>query len=312
MTLPLAARVETSLPASKTGSASSTPSGSSPVRRRSRSSLRSGFAAAQASKPLLPLGVLLGAALDGLAGVRDDLGVDLEGLLGVEAENLLDGGELVGAERGAVDLAGVLLLRGRPADDRLEDDQRRLVGDAPAPPRSRRAARCTSSLVHARLLPVDDLHVPVVRLVARLHVLGEGDVGVVLDRDLVAVVDRDEVAELLVAGERGGLAGDALLQVAVAGDHVDEVVERARAGLGIRVEQAALEAAGVGEADGGGDALAERAGGDLDAVGVAVLRVAGSQRAPGAQRLRGRRARGRSRRSRAGCTGSASCGRPTG
>ena len=99
------------------------------------------------------------------------------------------------------------------------------------------------------------------------------------------VVDRDEVAELLVAGERRGLAGDALLQVAVAGDHVDEVVERARARGGVRVEQAALVARGVGEADRGGEALAERAGGDLDAVGVAVLGVAGGQRAPGAQRL---------------------------
>ena len=94
------------------------------------------------------------------------------------------------------------------------------------------------------------------------------------------VVDHDEVAELLVAGERGGLAGHALLQVAVAGDDVDEVVERARAGRGVRVEQAALEARRVGEADGGGEALAERAGGDLDAVGVAVLGVAGGLASP--------------------------------
>ena len=61
-------------------------------------------------------------------------------------------------------------------------------------------------LVDAGLLPVDHLDVPVVGLVARLDVLGEGDVGVVLDRDLVAVVDRDQVAELLVAGERRRLA----------------------------------------------------------------------------------------------------------
>jgi hypothetical protein len=41
----------------------------------------------------------------------------------------------------------------------------------------------------------------VVGLVALLHVLGERDVGVILDRDLVAVINRNEVAELLVAGE---------------------------------------------------------------------------------------------------------------
>ena len=74
-------------------------------------------------------------------------------------------------------------------------------------------------------------------------------------------------------------------EVAVAGDDVDEVVERAGAGRGVRVEQAALEACGVGEADGGGEALAERTGGDLDAVGVAVLGVARGLGAPGAERL---------------------------
>ena len=88
-----------------------------------------------------------------------------------------------------------------------------------------------------------------------------------------------------MAGERGRLGGDALLQVAVARDHVDEVVERRRAGSGIRIEQAALVAGGVREAHRGRQALAERAGRDLDAVGVPVLRVARGQRAPRAQRL---------------------------
>jgi hypothetical protein len=63
------------------------------------------------------------------------------------------------------------------------------------------------------------------------------------------------------------------------------VVERARARGGVRIEQAALEAGGVSEADCGRDALAERAGGDLDPVGVAVLGVARRLGAPRAQRL---------------------------
>ena len=49
------------------------------------------------------------------------------------------------------------------------------------------------------------LHVPAVGLVALGDVLGERDVGVVLDRDPVVVVDQREVAELLGAGDRGGL-----------------------------------------------------------------------------------------------------------
>ena len=57
------------------------------------------------------------------------------------------------------------------------------------------------------------------------------------------------------------------------------------AGRGVGVEQAALAAGGHRHADAVGDALAERAGGHLDAEGVAVLGVARGERAPGAQRL---------------------------
>ena len=88
-----------------------------------------------------------------------------------------------------------------------------------------------------------------------------------------------------VPAMRRGLAGHALLQVAVGGDDVDVVVERAGAGRGLGVEQAALAARRHRDADRGGEALAERAGRDLDAGRVPVLRVARGLRAPGAQRL---------------------------
>jgi hypothetical protein len=107
--------------------------------------------------------------------------------------------------------------------------------------------------------------VPAVSLVALADVLGERDVGAALDGDLVVVVDQDQVAELLGAGDRGGLAADALLEVAVAGDGVDEVVERRGAQRGVGVEQAVLAAGGHGHADGVADALAQRTGGGLDA-----------------------------------------------
>ena len=232
MTLPDAARVETSVPPSndrqRRVDVVGQLAGLEPVEQR----LALGVGGGPGVEPDLPLGVLRGAALARLAGVLEHVVGDDEGLLGVEAEHLLRGGELVGAEGGAVDLAGVLLAGARPADDRLQDDDRRLrrlaLGGLDG------AVQLGDVLdVLAGLLPVDGLHVPAVGLVALGDVLGEGDVGVVLDGDLVRVVDHDEVAELLVAGERGGLAGHALLQVAVAGDHVDEVVERARAGRGV-------------------------------------------------------------------------------
>ena len=63
------------------------------------------------------------------------------------------------------------------------------------------------------------------------------------------------------------------------------MVEDGLAERGLGIEQA-VDAAGVhGEADGGGDAGAQRAGGDLNALGVAVLGVARGQGAGGAQRL---------------------------
>ncbi len=236
--------------------------------------MRSGFAAAQASKPCCHSACVGGAAVDGLAGVGDDLVGHLEGLLGVEAEHLLGRREFFSAERRSVDLAGVLLLGRGPADDRLEDDQARLVGlGLGGFDRTVQFGHVFD--VDAGLLPVDGLHVPVVGLVARRDVFREGDVGVVFDRDLVGVVDHDETAKLLVAGERGRLARDALFEVTVRRDDVGVVVERARAGRCLRVEQAALETLRVGEPDGRREALAERAGRDLDSVGVAVLRVTG-------------------------------------
>ena len=158
-------------------------------------------------------------------------GVDLEGLVRVEAEDLLRRRDLVGAQRGAVDLAGVLLVRRRPADDRAQRDERGLVRHRLAPPGSPRTApRRPRGTPSGRATPVDVLHVPAVRGEPGRHVLGLRDVRVVLDRDRVVVPDQQQVAQLLVRGERADLVADALFHVAVGGEHVDVVVERALAG----------------------------------------------------------------------------------
>ena len=83
-----------------------------------------------------------------------------------------------------------------------------------------------------------------------------------VDRDLVVVVEVDELAEPEVAGDRRGLGRDALHQVAVGADRVDAVVDDlvARA-----VEALGEEALGDRHADAVREALAERAGRRLDA-----------------------------------------------
>ena len=129
------------------------------------------------------------------------------------------------------------------------------------------------------------MNVPAVSLVAGQDVLVESNGGVVFDRDVVVVPDDGEVAEFLGARERGGLGGDALFEATVAGDDVDVVVEDGLAERGLGVKQA-MDAAGIhGEADGGGDARAERTGRDLNALGVAVFGVARCQGSGGAQLL---------------------------
>src|SRR5205823_3191726 len=76
---------------------------------------------------LLPLLLELGAAL-GLVEVLVDAVGDEERLVRVPAEDLLRRADLVLAERRAVRLGRVLLVRRRPADDRLDADERRALG----------------------------------------------------------------------------------------------------------------------------------------------------------------------------------------
>ncbi len=230
---------------------------------------------------LVPLRVGAAPAVGGLAGAGQHRVLHDEVALGVEAEQPLGRGDLVRAECGAVGLAGVLLGGCGPADQGAQHDQRGpavlVAGGAHS---GQQGVHVLDVLARAR--PVDGLHVPAVGGEAGRDVLAEGDVGVVLDRDVVGVVEDDEVAQFLVAGEGGGLTGDAFHHVAVGGDDVDVVVEGAAARLGVGVEQTALPAGRHGHPDRAGQPLAQRAGGDLDAAGVPVLGVPGSGRTPGA------------------------------
>ena len=183
-----------------------------------------------------------------------------------------------------MDLAGVLFLRRRVPDDGAQRNDGRFGGLGLRGEQGRVQLLDVFD-VFAGLGPVNALGVPAVGLVALQDVLSKGDVGVVLDGDVVLIVDNNEVAQFLVTRQGGSLGGYAFLDVAVGRDNPDGVVKRGCALGGVGVEQAAHPALGVGETHGGGKALAQGAGGDFNTSGVLVLRVAGGQRIPGAQRL---------------------------
>ncbi len=113
----------------------------------------------------------------------------------------------------------------------------------------------------------------------------EGDGRVALDRDVVVVVDEAQAVQPLESREGGGLGGDALFEVAVAGDDPDAVVEGALAVGRVGVEKTALVAGAHRHPDGRGHALAQRTRRRLDTHGMAVLWMTRRAAAPRAERL---------------------------
>ena len=188
--------------------------------------------------------------------------------------------DLVVAERVAVGLGGVGELGRRVADVAAQDEQRRAGPRRPCARRSA-ASRASRSLATSPR----SLDVPAVGLEALGGVVGEGQLGGAVDGDVVVVVDVDEPAEAEVAGERGGLVADALLRSPSRADDEGVVVEQ------LGAEPGPQPALGDAHADAVGEALAERAGGDLDARRCgATSGWPGVRRAPLAELPSGRRA----------------------
>ena len=188
--------------------------------------------------------------------VSRDVVVDRELFGGIHPVQLrLDRLDLGVAERRAVRGGLALLGRRAVADVGPDLDERGPVRGAPG--LVERRAQAVEPCGHV----VDREDLPAVRLVAHLDVLREGEVGAAVDRDVVVVVQHHEVPEAQVAGQAARLAGDALLQAAVAADDVRLAVDDARE-VG-RVERGAQVLRRDGHADGVRDALPERPGADL-------------------------------------------------
>ena len=159
---------------------------------------------------------------------------------------------------------GVGVLRRRVPDVAAQDHDARALGLGHAGA----DARLDRVEVVGDLAELDD--VPAVAREALRDVVGVGELGGAVDGDVVVVVDVDETAEAEVAGERRRLVAHALFEAAVAADHEHVVVDD------LGAEPRAEVRLGEADADPVGEALAERAGGDLDA-----RRCAGTPGGPG-------------------------------
>ncbi len=198
----------------------------------------------------------------------------VEGLVFGPAEILLGGLDCVCAERFAMNLAGAG-LGAAVADDGADADERGL---------GRLSLGCKDCVLdRLEIVAVGDvLDVPVIGLEAPGHIFGKAELGGAVERDEVVVVEDDELAEAEGAGQRCGLMRDAFHHVAVAAEDVGVVIDDV---VGVAVVDGGEVLLCRGDADSHAEALTERAGGDLDAGGLAVLGVAGGVRSPLAELL---------------------------
>ena len=67
--------------------------------------------------------------------------------------------------------------------------------------------------------------IPSVGLVTLEDILGEGNVSTTVNGDVVVVINDNQTAELEVAGNRGSLVGNSLLQTTISAESVNVVVD---------------------------------------------------------------------------------------
>ena len=156
------------------------------------------------------------------------------------------------------------------ADDCAHGDDRGLAGLG--------LGRLNRRLQRSQVVAVGHaLHVPVVSREALQRVLCITQAGRPIQRNLVVVVKKNQLAQSQRSGQRSSLVRDSFHQVAVAQHRIGVVVHHVKAGTVVHRGQVLLR---NGHAHGHGDALPQRPGRHLHAVQVAALRVARRPRTP--------------------------------
>jgi hypothetical protein len=134
-----------------------------------------------------------------------------------------------------------------------------------------------------QVIPVrDPLYLPAVGLESPGRIGARGERGGAFDSDAVVVVEADQLAETKMTGQGRGLMGDALHEIAVAGDKVGAVIDHR---VSRPVEHRGEMGLGERHAHRVTDPLAQRAGGGLDTGCHPVLGMSGRLASPLAEAL---------------------------
>ncbi len=165
--------------------------------------------------------------------MRASLSWDGERLGGFPPQILASQGNLIVAQRVAMNRGLAGLVGAAVADYRAADDDTGLFGLCFC------SGDCCCNSVGIGAFDGAN-NVPAVGLESLGHVLAEGDVGAALDGDIVVIVEHDQLAEPHGTGHGCGLRCDALLEVAVGDYGVGVVVNDLVAGLVVPAGQPAL------------------------------------------------------------------------
>ena len=122
------------------------------------------------------------------------------------------------------------------------------------------------------IMTVDHLHMPAVGGITGTDILALAHVEHGVEGDVVGIKENDQVVESEVAGQRGGLGGNTLLQTAVTAKGYDVIVED---GVLRGVETGGSHLLRHGVSDGIGNSLTKGAGGRLDPRSLVELGMAG-------------------------------------
>ena len=128
------------------------------------------------------------------------VGGDFKALRWVKPQSLFETCKFLSTQLGAVNLAGVLLAWRRPADDGAKRDQGWLIGVCLG------LLNCVIKgrnvfVVIAASTPVNLEGLPAVGTVSSCNILGKGDVGVVFNRDLVGVINGNQISKTEVSSD---------------------------------------------------------------------------------------------------------------